>query len=241
MLRSYFFQENHLRWPELGDQFWRPAAGWSISNLLRLSCLSAVIKALAIYIKEFHWILKRFGDISGLRCAWDQTIAACIPAGPPPLALCLLPWNWEDNASTSASTIKLLGVPIAQTISLEWLESFMLLKLETRFLKLKARFLTLAARVTVTNGLILGCVWYLLIMWAGKDTFLSKLQRLVDWYVWAGRSRVANVGVPGKIRWGPHQYCRSVQGTNWNAGAFGSFTLFSSAEMYSPRTHPSGF
>lgn len=36
----------------------------------------------------------------------------------------------------------------------------------------------------------MGCLWFLLIMWAGKVSFLKKLQRLVDNFVWTGQSRV---------------------------------------------------
>lgn len=36
----------------------------------------------------------------------------------------------------------------------------------------------------------MGCIWYMLTVWAGKQEFLKKLQRIVDRFVWAGMSKV---------------------------------------------------
>lgn len=36
----------------------------------------------------------------------------------------------------------------------------------------------------------MGCIWYLLAVWAGSRAFLLKLQKIIDAFVWAGRSRV---------------------------------------------------
>lgn len=70
------------------------------------------------------------------------------------------------------------------------LEGLLTGRIEQRLLKLPDCLLNLGARVTIANSMILGCVWYLLLMWAGNDTFLSKLQRMVEQFVWAGRNRV---------------------------------------------------
>lgn len=75
--------------------------------------LAAIIRAMLQYIEEFRNILEAFGNVSGLKCAWDQTIASYIPARPPPMEFWLLRWKWEDNQSASP----LLGVPTAQTIA----------------------------------------------------------------------------------------------------------------------------
>lgn len=75
--------------------------------------IHAVVKACLRIIGVFQRILQRFGAFSGLHCAWDQTVAACIPAVPPPPQLRLLPWKWEDDETPTL----LLGVPVAQTIS----------------------------------------------------------------------------------------------------------------------------
>lgn len=55
--------------------------------------------------------------------------------------------------------------------------------------------LSFAARLMVANCIIMGCIWYLLILWAGEGTFMSKLQRMVDRFVWKGRNRVARATV----------------------------------------------
>lgn len=46
--------------------------------------LAAIIRAVLKYIEEFQRLLNWFGALSGLQCAWEKTIASCIPAGPPP-------------------------------------------------------------------------------------------------------------------------------------------------------------
>lgn len=147
----------------------------------------AVIRAMLRYVVAFKIILTQFGNASGLHFAWEETVASSIPVGPPPRELGHLPWNWEDNTNASP----LLGAPVAQTIAQEILETSLLTKVEGKITKFKARGLTLASRLIVANSLILGCIWYLLILWAGADSFLKKLQRLVDHFLWDGRNRVA--------------------------------------------------
>lgn len=148
--------------------------------------LYLLIRAVMCYTLELQRILHCFGEATGLVCAWNKTVASAIPAGPPPAALWLLPWSWEDDENASP----LLGAPTAQTIAVEPLETSVLSKLENTLEKLRTRKLALAARITVANSLLLGCIWYLIVVWAGARTFLTKLQRLIDAFVWAGRPRV---------------------------------------------------
>lgn len=149
--------------------------------------LYLVIRAVLCYITVLQQILKCFGDASGLVCAWHKTVASMIPAGPPPPALWLLPWHWETDLDASP----LLGAPAAQTIVAEKIEQLLITKLESKITKLRARQMALAARILVANTLLLGCVWYLITVWAGARIFLKKIQRIIDNFVWAGRSRVA--------------------------------------------------
>lgn len=102
------------------------------------------------------------------------------------MPLWLFPWKCENDANASP----LLGAPVAQTIAVQNLENRLTLKLESRIVKLNVRKLSLAARILVANSLLLGCIWYLITVWAGKREFLGRLQRMVDKFVWAGRSRV---------------------------------------------------
>lgn len=64
-------------------------------------------------------------------------------------------------------------------------------KMESRITKFETHHLSLPARIMIANSLILGCLWHVLIMWAGEDSFLKKLQRMVDHFIWRGRSRIA--------------------------------------------------
>lgn len=102
-----------------------------------------------------------------------------------------MPWKWEDDSAASP----LLGAPMAQTIAQERLETTLIQKVESRIAKYQPLALSFAARVMVANCMILGCIWYLLIMWAGEARFLQRLQRMVDRFVWKGRNRVARATV----------------------------------------------
>lgn len=148
--------------------------------------MSMVVRAKLCYILELQRILKVFGIASGLVCAWEKTIASVIPAGPPPIELWILPWQWENDNNAS----NLMGIPTAQTLSVSRIEGSLVTKLESRIGKLRDRHLTLAARIVIANSLLMGCIWFMLTIWAGKRKFLLQLQRIVDRFVWKGRSRV---------------------------------------------------
>lgn len=60
-------------------------------------------------------------------------------------------------------------------------------KLIKSLAKLKLHHLSLAGRVTVANGLILSSIWYFITLWAGELNFSTKLQGLIEEFVWAGR------------------------------------------------------
>lgn len=80
---------------------------------------SLVMRARACYVRELQAILQIFGDVSGLDCAWEQTIASTIPAAPLPLELWIYPCRWEDDSCAS----KLLGIPTAQWSALSLVSS----------------------------------------------------------------------------------------------------------------------
>lgn len=147
----------------------------------------AVLRACLRYILAFQCILIQFGKVSGLHFAWEYTVASYIPARPPPPELRILRWKWEDNNTASP----LVGAPVAQSIAQGRLEGILLEKIAKRINKIKERGLTLAARIVVANSLIMGCLWYFLILWAGDAKFLKRLQREVDRFIWGGRSWVA--------------------------------------------------
>lgn len=119
-----------------------------------------IIRAILCYILELQQILLIFGQVSGLVCAWDKTKAAPIPAGPPPMQLWLLPWTLEEEGQAS----NILGAPAGATINVDQVEAILVDKIESRIVKLKPRQLALAARITVANSILLGCLWYLIMM-----------------------------------------------------------------------------
>lgn len=61
-----------------------------------------------IYMNRCRRILHLFGALSGLQCLWEQTQAAFIPEGPPPMEFWLLSWQWEESLTSCYST---LGFP----------------------------------------------------------------------------------------------------------------------------------
>lgn len=142
--------------------------GLSILQSMFADNLTMIIRAAMIYVLRCKQILLTFGAVSGLKCVWEQTVAAFIPEGPPPEEFGLLPWKWED--STNASPC--LGFPVAAEFLVVLMESQMLATIEARLAKMRGRHLSIAARVTVANGLILSSIWYLVTLWAGELSFL---------------------------------------------------------------------
>lgn len=99
----------------------------------------------------------------------------------------LLPWTWEENSNATL----ILGIPVPSHFytsqPMEQIQS----KLVKSLAKLKLRHLSLAGRVMVANGLIMSSIWYFITLWASELSFFTKLQGLIESYVWAGRSRVS--------------------------------------------------
>lgn len=147
---------------------------------------TVLTKADMRYIMECKRILGVFGAASGLHCDWEKTKAAFIPGGPPPAALWLLPWAWEEDATAT----NLLGIPTASGFSVARMEQQILERVEKAIAKLQNRQLSLSGRIMAANSLILSTIWYTVTVWAGELAFLSKIQRLIEIYVWNGRSRV---------------------------------------------------
>lgn len=136
------------------------------SNLLSMFADDFVLitRANMGYIMEIKRILGVFGAASGLICVWEQTKAAFIPSGPPPPAFWLLPWAWEVEIQATP----LLGYPIASQFSSLKMEEMVQSKITMSITKHR----------------------YLLTLWAGELTFLAKIQKQLDSFVWAGKSRV---------------------------------------------------
>lgn len=63
-------------------------------------------------------------------------------------------------------------------------------KMSSSIAKLQLPHLSLAGRIIAANSLILGSIWYILTLWAGDLGFLTKLQKCIEAFVWAGKARV---------------------------------------------------
>lgn len=98
----------------------------------------------------------------------------------------LLPWIWEEDANAS----KLLGLPSASNISTAQMETLIHEKIDHGIHRLQKRQLSLAGRALAANSLILSTIWYMVTLWAGDFAIFAKLQKKVEEFLWAGRSRV---------------------------------------------------
>lgn len=163
-----------------------PSIGLSTLHTMFADNLSLIIRAVMLYVIRCRLLLQTFGKVSGLKCIWEQTVAVLIPEGPLPPEFGLLPWKWE----TAADASPVLGFPVADQFSVPLMELQVMTKIDTKLAKVKGKHLALAARVTVANGLILSSIWYIVTLWAGDMSFLHKVQRKIEAYVWSGRPRV---------------------------------------------------
>lgn len=103
----------------------------------------------------------------------------------------LLPWSWEEDSNA----MRLLGIPIASNFSSSQLQDHIHTKISTRLNQMKLRHLSLAGRVTVADGLFMSTIWYFITLWAGDLGFFTKLQSLIETFVWSGTSRVSRNSV----------------------------------------------
>lgn len=163
-----------------------PDTGLSTLLAMFADDTNVLIRAEIRYIEKIKEILDQFGAASGLRFIWENTKAVFIPGGPPPMGYWLFPWTWEEDSNAT----KTLGFHTASSIPRPLMEAQIQGKVETSIGKLNKRKLSLAGRITAANSLILGTVWYIVTLWAGDLSFLSKLQTKIEIFVWAGRSRV---------------------------------------------------
>lgn len=168
----------------IGVEF--PSLGLSTLQTMFADNLSLIIRAVMIYVVRCRQILMTFGAASGLLFLWEQTVAAFIPEGPPPMEFRPLLWKWEN--STDASP--LLGFPVAASFSVDLMENQVLATIDSCLAKLRGKHLALAARITVANGLILSSIWYIMVLWAGDFSFFQIIQRKLEAFVWGGRHRV---------------------------------------------------
>lgn len=168
----------------IGVEF--PVLGLSTLHNMFADNLALIIRAAMIYVIRCRKLLTTFGNASGLKFLWEQTVASFIPEGPPPLEFWLLPWKWEETANASPH----LGFPVAGEFLVDLIEAQVLARIKARLVKLQGKFLSLAARITVANGLILSSLWYLITLWPGDLEFFNLIQKRLAAFVWAGRPRV---------------------------------------------------
>jgi hypothetical protein len=104
-----------------------------------------------------------------------------------PIYLQVLGWEWE----TAANALKLLGFPMAQSISKEQMSTMLLTKLEANLEKSHRNPASLMARVTA-HHYITATFWYMLTLWVGDAEFLTEMQHKVTSLYGPGKERRPN-------------------------------------------------
>lgn len=162
-----------------------PHLGLSTLHTMYADDAPAILKAEMNNIMMFKDILKRFGNVSGLRFIWEKTKAVYI-GGQPSSELRSFPWTWEDLSNAT----KVFGFPMACEFAVDLTEALLNAKIDRCLDKMSLRQLTLAGKITVANSLILSTVWYFITLWPGDFQFFMKIQGRIEAFIWAGRSRV---------------------------------------------------
>jgi hypothetical protein len=139
------------------------------------------------YLQQIQSIFDNFGAASGLFVDWRKTKGAFISSQPLPQRLQQLRWEWESPENSS----KLLGFPVAESVSLPRMQAMVTEKLESKLQVSRKNPMNLAARVVVANHLLLSSIWYWLTLWPGTLGELSKLQTKVVKFIWAGQKLTA--------------------------------------------------
>jgi hypothetical protein len=138
-------------------------------------------------LRELMQILTTFGEASGLQINWQKTNAAYLATLPLPPYLHRLQWTWETNINAS----KLLGLPVAQTISAPRMHAMLKLKLEEKLAQSRSNLASLGARIIISNHLIVASLWYKLTLWMGKAKDLHTMQAQVTKFIWGGARTTA--------------------------------------------------
>jgi hypothetical protein len=98
-----------------------------------------------------------------------------------------LNWTWElDHNAT-----KLLGIPVAQQVSVKRMTELLEDKLEVNLKNSKKNPASLIARVTIVIHLIDASLWFLLTLWPGDMKTLEQMQNKVTKFVWAAKKSKA--------------------------------------------------
>jgi hypothetical protein len=130
-------------------------------------------------------VFELYGGGSGLNVDWSKTKTAYLSSEPLPPALDELGWTWEFNAGAT----KMLGIPMAQSVSEVDVFSELNRRLEERLAKGRYKFTSLIGRVVIANHLILSSLWYLLTLWSGNPKELEQMQAQILRFVWGGEDK----------------------------------------------------
>lgn len=155
-----------------------------VSNILAMYAddTNIMIKAKLHFVMAIKAILELFEMASGLCFVWEKTKAAYIPRA-------RLPWPSGYCRGLGKRTL-MLPISLAfqsPVVPLHHSWTNVHTRITTGICKLEKHQLSLAGRVLAANSLVLSTIWYILTLWAGDLAFLTKLQRLIEAFVWAGR------------------------------------------------------
>lgn len=179
---SLMINQAKIRRTLVGVEF--PDLGMTNILSMYVDDASVMIRAEMRYVMVLKEILEIFGAATGLRFIWEKTRSAFIRGGP--MAFWMLPWSWEEDSNAT----NMLGFPTASSFLTSQMETIVSDKIVRGIEKLQKRQLSLAGCILAANNLILSTIWFLSTLWAGELTFFSKMQRLIEEFVWGGRSRV---------------------------------------------------
>lgn len=153
-----------------------------------------------IYADDIHLIIQdhqeditfclelfdHFGVVFGLVCNWRKTYVVYLSKQDLPEQLVTFGWTWEVDVST---TIKLLGIHIADEIVPGLMTKQLKIKLERGLQWLHINPTSLIERVTAINNLILSCLWFAIALWVGTNSILKAYKKEITRFLWSGQGQ----------------------------------------------------
>ena len=135
-----------------------------------------------------------FGTASGLKVNWKDTAAVMISSTPKPQELDSFGWQWETEGNFS----KLLGFHFGDGISQDMVWTQINTKLEAQIVAAKHHPFNYMERVVLINQQYEASMWYIMMLWRGKDGQLEELERKTRKFLWEGQKTSAHPRVQHK-------------------------------------------
>jgi hypothetical protein len=145
--------------------------------------VSLIVRDKMIFIERIQQIFQIFGRASGLYVDWSKTKAAYLSENIIPRRLLALGWTWENDSNAT----KLLGFPVAQSISTPRMLKMVNAKLDAGLQKSRRNPTSLVARKIISNHMLTASIWFLYTLWNGSMKDLRAIQKKVNTFIWAGQ------------------------------------------------------